>query len=1053
MKLIGTLLLVVIGAANCCGAETPDFQREVRPLLAKHCWKCHGLDAEARQGGLRLDERKAAVAPAESGRAAIVPGKPANSELMRRVETQDAARRMPPPDAGRALTPSEVAMLRRWIESGAEYRRHWAFEPLRKAVPPPHEGGRNPIDAYVAAEHRARGLRFAPESDRATLLRRASLDLTGLPPSLDDRERLETESFEETVDRLLSSPALGERLATDWLDAARYADTDGYFGDKPRQVWLWRDWTIRAFNEGMPYDQFTIEQLAGDLVPNATVAQRVATGFNRNHMANDETGLIDEEFRVEYVFDRVETTMSTWLGLTAGCAQCHDHKYDPLSQREYYQLFSLFNNVPERGLLVGSNGPPKITVLTAEQERELQRLATERAATDQAYGPLREASQRRMLAESERWQSEMSEPPSDSLVLQVSLDDAAELERSQGVLEKRGTSLISAGGIRRGAVRFDATQHLEANLPSWQLDSPWSLGLWVLPEGSLSCPISRIEPTGDRRGFELLWQKGRLAVHLVHRWGVDALEVVTRETFSPNTWHHVVVVNRGVKDEQPRLALYVDGKPATLEVRRDSLTGSIANREPLRIGRRDEGLGFYGALDEARVIGEALKPVQVSNWSRDERLRPILEQPADKRTPADTERLLDAFIDRENDPPTLAVREAQRRAIIAERAARDAAPTALVMEEMTEPRETRVLERGRYDKPGERVSAGVPAALGNWPEGQPRNRLGFARWLVGDDCPLTARVAANRLWATCFGEGLVRTPHDFGAQGEPPTHLELLDFLACELRDSDWDLKAVLRKIVTSRTYRQESAIRGGNDRDSDPDNRWLARGPKVRLSYEMLRDQALAASGLLVRKVGGPSVKPFQPPGLWEDVSYNGNESYEVDAGEGRWRRSVYTFVKRQAPPPGLLLFDGPTREKCSLKRPRTNTPLQALVLLNDEAFWAAARELARNSLESESLPALPASDVNRKSEGVEIDRRRVTHLAAAVLTRRLEEQEITVWLAHLGRLRKALQGDPERRRRIVHGSDGGSSEIDSPSMIEWASWTVLAHTMLNLDETAVRP
>lgn len=1037
---------VVFAAAYgwCCWsglavvAQTPDFGREVRPILAEHCWRCHGFDAAARQADLRLDEEAAARKPAESGRAAITPFKPEESELIRRLTALDAAERMPPAESGRPLNQAEVDVLKRWIAGGAEYRRHWAFEPLRTASPPDERGGANPIDAFVAAAQRRNGLSFAPEAEAATLLRRASLDLTGLPPTRDERQSWFDQSYEQTIDRLLQSPALGERIASEWLDAARYADTDGYFGDKPRHMWLWREWVVKSLNDGTSFDRFTIEQLAGDLLPEATIWQKIATGFNRNHMSNDETGLIDEEYRVEYVFDRVDATMSTWLGLTAGCAQCHDHKYDPITQREYYQLFALFNNVPEKGLLSGHNAPPRIAVFSPAQQTERERCETQLAEAERRFAPLRDAARRALNESMSAWLNELTPPPEDEVLAYVSLDDVKSLGGKGGV-QAIGTSLQPSAGIRHGAVRLDATQHVECAAPAWTLDGPWTMGVWFASETSLGCPLSRIEPAGNRRGVEVLWQKGRLAVNLVHQWGASAIETTTRERYALNSWHHVVVTYDGSRQAKG-LAVFVDGVAATLEVRRDGLQGSLENNEPLRIGRRDEGLGFYGLLDEVRVLGTRLKPEQIARWSADERLRPIAETAPEKRTAADADRLLDAYIDRLADDATRAARRAFREASAASAAARDAAPWALVMEELQTPRATHVLQRGRYDKPQERVEPGIPAALGDWPSTAPRNRLGFAQWLVGPESSLAARVAANRLWAVCFGEGLVRTPNDFGLQGTPPDHPELLDYLALRLRDSGWDWKALLRLIVTSRTYRQQSQPINERVGKLDPENRWFTRGPGFRLSYEMIRDQALAASGLLVRRIGGPSVKPYQPPGLWEEVSYNGDESYEVDDGEGRYRRSLYTYLKRQAPPPMLLLFDGPTREKCTLKRPRTNTPLQSLALLNDPVFWEAARELARQTHEATQ------SAVPTKSGEFE---RRIEGLFESILVRRPNEQEREVLRGHWRRVRESLATAPDRTRRVLDLPE--STPIDD-EMIDTACWTILAHTLLNLDETVVR-
>jgi hypothetical protein len=827
--------------------------------------------------------------------------------------------------------------------------------------------------------------------------------------------------YEEAVDRLLASPHYGEHIAASWLDAARYADTNGYFSDKPRQMWLWRDWVIGAFNANMPYDQFTIEQLAGDLLPQASIQQRIATGFNRNHMANNETGSIDEEFRVEYVVDRVSTTTALWLGLTAGCAQCHDHKFDPLSQREFYQLFAFFNNVPEKGVIDSDNPPPFISVPSPKQERALQEALAEMGAATESFAPLREQLAPSMAEWEKNATSTLPKPP--EAVFHEPLDG-----RLGKDVRSLGTSLAFEKGIQKESAKFDATQHVEAVAPGFNLDKPWTIGLWIKADGSLSCPLSLIEPDGNRRGIELIWQKGRLQVNLVHRWGASAIEVSTLEALTAKNWHQIVVAYDGTQ-KAAGLSVFLDGSPARLEIKRDTLSGSLANRQPLRIGRRDSGLGFYGSIDEVRLVPLALKDQEVQGWFWGERIRGVVETPAEKRSGADSDTLLDYYIDHFAEAAIKQARQRLRRAGEVEKAVRASIPTALVMQEMEQPRTTHVLERGQYDKPGRVVTPDVPAAIAPWPAGAPRNRLGLAQWLVSRENPLTPRVAVNRLWQQCFGEGLVRTAEDFGSQGEPPTHPELLDWLAAKFRDNGWDVKDMLRLIVTSKTYRQNSATRD----ERDPDNLLLARGPRSRLTAEMLRDQALAVSGLLVANIGGPSVKPYQPPGLWEAVSYNAEETYVMDIGGGLWRRSLYTYVKRQAPPPMLLIFDGPTREKCTIRRPRTNTPLQALLLLNDPVFVEAARKMAAGSLAS-------GGDELEKLQG----------LWLRVLVRDASQDELALVRGLLVRQRERFAKAPEGARQLLAGEAAKQdARLDA---CELAAWTVVAQAVLNLDEAMTK-
>lgn len=1003
------------------------FNRDVRPILAEHCWRCHGFDSQERQSGLRLDVREHALRPSDSGLAAIVPGNPGESELLARVSAQDESLRMPPPDAHRQLTPAEIETLRTWIDEGAVYQQHWSFEPIAKPKVPVVKDARNPIDAFVSARLKQQGLEFAAAADSETLLRRVYFDLTGLSPTLDEIERFQQDGYRGTVDRLLASPHFGERMAVDWLDSARYADTNGYFGDRPRQIWLWRNWVIDAFNSNMPYDRFTIEQLAGDLLPGATVSQRIATGFNRNHMVNNETGIIDEEYRVEYVVDRVDTTMTTWLGLTIGCAQCHDHKYDPITQREYYGLFAFFNTVPERGLLVGDDPPPLMTVPTAEQEQQLTAATAARAEAEENFQPLRTEANRQIAEWELHAVGTLQPPPTENVILHEPFDDVV----PDGV-RRLGTTLKLANGVLDQAADFDATRHSEADLPQFSADGPWTLGVWINPDGPLSCLLSKIEPDGDRRGLELLWMKGRLFANLVDRWKVSAIEVATTEKISSKNWHHVVLSYDGSQRAEG-LQISVDGTLAPVEVLSDSLNGTINTTEPLRIGRRDSGLSFYGSLDELRLVTGNLSSDEIAGWGWGERIRGIVQTPGDKRSAQQTQTLFNYYIDQHATPETRAAKnqvEALRRA---ESAARDAIPTTLVMAEQDKPRKTFVLQRGQYNKPEEEVRPGVPASLSLWPGDVPHNRLGLARWLVAENNPLTARVAVNRLWKQCFGAGLVRSMNDFGTQGELPTHPELLDYLAARFRESGWDIKALLRLMVTSRTYQQSSQFRLRDGEVFDPHNRLLSRGPSFRLSMEMVRDQALTSSGLLVRTIGGPSVKPYQPPGLWEDVSYNGEESYVPDSAAGLWRRSVYTYIKRQSPPPSLLLMDGPTREKCLIERPRTNTPLQSLLLLNDDTYLEAARVLAENVLENETS-----------------DARQMRRLWRMILTREPTGPELQMLSGLLTRQRDRFADDPDSAVKIL--AIGAANRSKTPNACEVASWTIVAHTILNLDEAIVR-
>ncbi|MCB1209380.1 MAG: DUF1553 domain-containing protein [Verrucomicrobiales bacterium] len=952
------------------------FNRDVRPILSDHCFACHGPDEKARKADLRLD----------------IPGGNFD-ELIARITSHDEEEIMPPPMEQKKLSSAQIATLKTWIAAGAPYQRHWAFEL-------PHaEGGS--IDAIVGAQLQARGLSFAAPADRATLIRRVSLDLTGLPPAAEDVAAFVAghRTFEQVVDRLLSSPHFGEHLAVAWLDAARYADTNGYFGDRPRQMWPWRDWVIDAFNANMPFDQFTIEQLAGDLLPKPTRDQLVATGFCRNSMANDEGGIDDEEYRVEFIVDRLDAISKTWLGLSIGCAQCHDHKFDPISQREFYQIFAFFNNTAEVGHIKSSALQPAISVPSPAQEAEALRLKAQRLAASAEYKKHEPEVQRQLPQWSDTLAKAAAPEVPKGIVFENGLD--GKLPASPGFkVREVGTSIQREEGLDGMAAKFDGSQHVEIDGElGLQSDHPWTIAVWMKGEETLSCVLSKVQADEEKRGIEVIWLKGALQINLVHRWAIDAIEVVATEPLERNDWNLVVLSYDGSR-KAAGLTLSANGVQLPLKVNRDSLTGSISNGEPLRLGRRDANLGFYGMIDDLRVLDRVVPIPEAAEWFAQRRLHSIALKPPQSRTSREKDLLLEHFIKRAAEPAARVAFAKLRTATAAETAQQRTIPTTLVMLENAKVRPTYLLERGQWNAPGEKVEPGVPAVF---PQLQgSRDRLGFARWLVTPDNPLTARVAANRLWQQCFGDGLVRTPNDFGSQGEPPTYPDLLDWLAQRFVRTGWDVKALLRTIVLSRTYQQNSRFN-----ESDPDNRLLARGPAFRLNAEALRDQALAISGLLSTRIGGPSAMPWQPPGVWEAVSYNAEESYTPDFGEGAWRRTLYSYWKRQAPPPAILTFDGPTREKCLIARARTNTPLQALVMLNDENYTAAASALGARAA------ALPLDDSAR-----------VAWMFQQTTARRPQPDEVALLLGLV-------------KRQQQRGGD---------------VWQVVAHTLFNLDEVITK-
>lgn len=1025
LRLLSVSLLAVLPAgilAESPSSRTVEFNRDVRPILSDACFHCHGPDGSRRKADLRLD--------VEVGVDLIVPGKPEQSELFRRIIETDSAQRMPPTKSGRVVTPQQIEILRRWIEQGAKWEKHWAFTSVRQPPLPKVQESkwvRNGIDAFVLARLEAEGLNPSPEADRITLLRRVTLDLTGLPPTPKDVDDFLADAspnaYEKVVDRLLASPRYGEHMARPWLDAARYADTSGYQSDGERFMWRWRDWVIDAFNRNQPFDQFTVEQLAGDLLPNATLEQRIATGFNRNHRGNAEGGIIPEEYAVEYVVDRVETTATVFLGLTLGCTRCHDHKYDPFTQKEFYRLFAYFNNVPEHGRAIKyGNSPPYIKAPTPAQQRQLDKLQIELNKAEDAWLAL--ASD--VESAQAKWEHSFtpSEPlpwgPSTGLIV---------CGVNKGSF-RDGEPTFATGRVGK-AVDLDGKRYLDlGDTANFGFYDRFSLAAWVQPHGDKGGTIlSRMGDAPQADGYGVALTNGRVRVHLTKRWLDDALRVETENRLTPNQWHHVLITYDG-----SRLAagvkIYVNGEPQKLKVLLDELNQTFATKEPLRVGG---GGGvesrFHGLIDDVRVYEDCLGPDEATWLATPESINELLAIAPPKRTARQAAKLRAFFLE-QHAPESIQQAERRVRELRRERESLlESFPTVMVMEEMPKPRDTFVLIRGEYDKHGEKVTPGVPSVLPPLTTGVPNNRLGLAKWLVDPAHPLTARVTVNRFWQRYFEGGLVRTPEDFGVQGDPPSHPELLDWLAAEFVRSGWDIKAMQRLIVTSATYRQSS--RSSRDRmQKDPENRLLARGPRHRLSAEVVRDQALAVSGLLVEKLGGPSVRPYQPAGPWKELA---DADYIPDKGEGLYRRSLYTFWKRTVPPPNMTAFDATARETCVVRTTRTNTPLQALNLLNDITYVEAARVLAQRVMKEESTPE-----------------KRITLAFRLAVARRPTADELRVLIAGFERHLERYRSDRASAVQLL--SVGESKRDESLDSAEFAAYSAVAAVILNLDETITK-
>ena len=991
-------------------AQTVDFNRDVRPILADTCFACHGPDEKARKADLRLDNRADALAA-----KAVVPGKPGEAELVRRITSTDPAEKMPPAKSGKKLTPAQVETLRTWVAQGAEYKGHWAFiPPVRPAVPAIKAAGRvrNPIDAFVLARLEKEGLKQSPEADRPTLIRRVTLDLTGLPPTLAEVDAFladkSPDAYEKVVDRLLASPRYGERMALDWLDAARYADTHGYHIDSGRDMTKWREYVIRAFNDNMPFDRFTVEQFAGDLLPNPTLDQKIATGFHRNHMINFEGGAIPEEYQTAYVVDRVNTTATVWLGMSLGCAQCHDHKFDPFTMRDFYGLYAFFNAVPENGLDgQKGNAAPVLRVPSATDEKKLAALkkrVTELEA--KIAGPLPDVD-----AGQTAWEKS---PDAQKTVWHVAEPGVLKAKGGASLTVRPDKSILATGTNPPTETYTVTFKPAPAKITALRLE--------VLPDDSMPVKGPGRSANGN---FVMTGFKVTLGGKMV------PLKVASADHFQKEGNFNVASVLKGGpgwailpevgKDHRAVFEftepVAASGKDVTVQIAFNSV-----------FSQHQFGRFRLSLTDSATPHQAAGTPGHVTAVLNTDPATRTDKQNADLR----------AYYRGSVSPVVRKLNEelAAARKQVAE--VETATPTAMVMQEMPKPRDTFMLVRGQYDKKGAKVTAATPAALPPLPKDAPANRLGLAKWLVSKDHPLTARVTVNRYWQAYFGTGLVKTAEDFGTQGEYPSHPDLLDLLATEFQQN-WDVKRIQRLIVTSATYRQSSKLTP-ELLHKDPDNRLLARMTRLRLPAEFLRDQALAVSGLLNGEIGGKSVSPYQPPGIWEELAFrldNKNftaQVYEQSHGKDLYRRSMYTFWKRTAPPPAMVTLDAPDREVCTVRRPRTNTPLQALVLLNETTYVEAARKLAERMM----------------TEGGTTPAERIAFAFRLATARRPNDRELAVLRRVFDAQAEKYRRDPDAAKKLL--AVGESPRNEKLDAAELAAWTAVANAILNLDETLTR-
>jgi len=984
----------------------PQFNRDVRPIFSDRCLTCHGPDAANKGIRLRLDREESAKGDLGGGRRAIVPGKPEESAILQRLQTPNKALRMPPAHTGSSVSAAEIAMLEQWIRDGAVWQKHWSFIPPAKAPVP---AGQNPIDYFVRARLIKEGLKPSAPADRRTLIRRASLDITGLPPTpaevaafLNDQS---ANAYEKLVDRLLASPAYAERMAIRWLDAARYADTNGYQTDADRIMWRWRDWVIDAFNRNMPFDQFTIEQIAGDLLPNATLSQQIATGFSRNHRGNSEGGIVPEEYLMEYAADRAETMSTVFLGLTVGCARCHNHKYDPITQKEYYQLFSYFNNIGEPGrYLKYGNSPPMVLAPTSDQSAKRIELQSALKSAEKEFAKMEPA----IAAAQKKWEHTLA------------------ADASWITTEKLESNLLAAPQAFDGKNNLDAGNHAVFGFQdrftlTFRMKS-------ATGNGVILHRMTNDEATPS--GYGLFLENGKLQIQFAVRRLDDAIILESRKPLEKDRWYHIAVTYDGSR-YATGVKLYIDGEPAETETQLDAL-----NQDFRRAGTLVFGGGggwhtnFQGEIAAFRSYSRLLQSTEVAMLALTESLGTVARIPAAKRNEVHRQYFRQAFFELGASPDIRAARVRVDQTSASLETFERTIPTVMVMRELANRPATHIAIRGAYDKPGEEVQRLVPAALHPLPAGATPDRLGLARWLVDRQNPLTARVAVNRIWQMAFGIGIVKTAEDFGSQGDWPSHPELLDWLAVDLMDNGWNIKRLWKSIVTSETYQQSSTV-PSELRDRDPDNRLLARGPRFRLPAEMVRDQALRASGLLTEKVGGASVKPYQPAGLWSE---SGGADYKVDKGDSLYRRSVYTFWRRTTPPPFMTAFDSALREACTVREGRTNTPLQALHLMNDVQFLEAARALAQRTIR----------DANPDTNS------RLDYAFQLVLARSPRPKEQSSLRAMLAYAQDRYRSKPADATSFL--KQGDSPRDPSIDPVEHAAWTTVASMILNLDAAVTK-
>ena len=1055
--------------------EEVDFNYHIKPIISDRCFKCHGPDANQRKGELRLDleEEVYAKTKGSASKASHIlsPGNLNNSEVYQRIISTDHNYMMPTPESNLNLTRLEKAMIAKWIKQGAAYKPHWSFVKPEKADLPKvksKDWPQQPFDHFVLQKMEQNGLTPADRATKTTLLRRISLDLTGLAPSPEEIDaflsKKNADAYEKEIDRLLASPQYGERMAVEWLDVARYADSHGYQDDGMRNTWPWRNWVIRAFNQNLPYDQFLVEQLAGDLLPNPTKDQILATCFNRNHPQTQEGGVVDEEYRVEYVADRTNTLGKALLGLTLECARCHDHKYDPISQKDYYSLYAFFNNNNDTGIVpYNGEAAPTIMLPTPEEEKQLAEVRNKMAPLEKDILP------ENYVADFKKWVNK--KPPSvnlkKGLVADFDFDQELEVPKSRLNLDRKKNAgwagvgkegkttsylnkaknkpdasilgdvdrkpLIVEGKNGKGIqFRGDAGIRFNRDL-DFDRHQPFSVSIWVklLKEGEKG-PIFN-NTNGDFEGYRgwicKLNEDGTLSFQLNHVWPDNCIDYQTTETIKVGEWTHIAMIYDG-SSKAKGLRFFVNGKQPAHQLHIDNLhksllhgvKGSNWSSFPFMLGREKERSIENIVMDELKIYNRAISEIEMRT----------LFQPEDSIEPEE-KLLLEHYLATgqnktyNNNLQKLTSLRKEENLLATD------ILEVMVMKDRVKPRPTFVLDRGMYDSPTEEVSANTPAILEAFPADLPKNRLGLAKWMTNSEHPLTARVQVNRIWKMLFGKGLVATQEDFGNQGNLPSHPELLDFLAVEFIETGWDMKAFIKGILLSSTY-QQSSIPNDQAKTSDPGNNWYSYFPAYRLSAEMIRDNALAVSGLLVDSIGGPSVYPYQPKGIWKALATRNATEYQQGSGTDLYRRSMYTVWKRSAPPPSMINFDAPDRYYCIVDRQKTATPLQSLVLMNDPQYLEAARMLGQRTMLNggpafeEKIDYLFKCAIGRTPESTELQ-----------ILRKLFEESVDDFAANPDKISGLLST----------GEHPVNQDLDQ---VQLASYAMVASTVINFDEFVMK-